>query len=154
MSIHVFTVARPDGSPISLEQYKGNPVLIVNTASACGYTPQFGELQSLYETYKDQGFEVLGFPCNQFGGQEPGTAVEAEQFCSLNYGVTFRIFDKINVKGPQAAPLFTYLTGRTGEPIQWNFTKFLVDADGHVVRQYGSGVKPSEIAADLEPLLR
>lgn len=153
MSIYEFTVRRLNGAETSLSAYRDKVLLIVNTASKCGFTPQYAELQKLYETYGDRGLFVLGFPCNQFGEQEPGSAEEVEQFCSLNYGVTFPMFDKTLVKGPDAHPLFQYLTEETGGEIQWNFTKFLVDREGRVVQQYDSSVKPLDIAPDIENLL-
>ncbi|MFC4302582.1 glutathione peroxidase [Cohnella boryungensis] len=153
MSIYSFTARKANGETVKLSQYEGKPVLIVNTASECGFTPQYAELQSLYEQYKDKGLVVLGFPCNQFGGQEPGTSQDVEAFCSLNYGVTFPIFEKLEVKGSQADPIFEYLTKETGGEIKWNFTKFLVDLAGKPVKQYDSAVKPQEIAPDIEQLL-
>lgn len=132
--------------------------LIVNVASACGFTPQYKGLEVLWQRYKDQGLQVLGFPCNQFGGQEPGSETEIRQFCDLNYGVTFPMFAKIDVNGANAHPLYVALKnaapGILGtEMIKWNFTKFLVNSDGEVVKRYGSATKPEDIAADIEPLL-
>ena len=132
--------------------------LIVNVASACGFTPQYKGLEALWQKYKDQGLQVLGFPCNQFGGQEPGDEAAIREFCDLNYGVTFPMFAKIDVNGADAHPLYVALKnaapGILGtEMIKWNFTKFLVDANGAVVKRYGSATKPEEIAADIEPLL-
>lgn len=132
--------------------------LIVNVASACGFTPQYKGLEALWQRYKDRGLQVLGFPCNQFGGQEPGDEAAIRQFCDLNYGVTFPLFAKIDVNGPSAHPLYIALKnaapGILGtEMIKWNFTKFLVNGDGEVVKRYGSATKPEEIAADIEPLL-
>lgn len=132
--------------------------LIVNVASACGFTPQYKGLEALWQRYKDRGLQVLGFPCNQFGGQEPGDEAAIRQFCDLNYGVTFPLFAKIDVNGPSAHPLYVALKnaapGILGtEMIKWNFTKFLVNGDGEVVKRYGSATKPEEIAADIEPLL-
>lgn len=153
MSIYSFTTRKPNGESVDLGKYKDQVVLFVNTASECGFTPQYGDLQNLFEAYKEKGLVVLGFPCNQFGGQEPGTATEVEAFCSLNFGVTFPTFEKVEVKGPNADPIFRYLTEQTGEEIKWNFTKILVDRQGKVVKQYDSSVKPLEIGPDIEKLL-
>jgi len=153
MSIYSFVTTKPNGEAVELSSYKGKALLFVNTASECGFTPQYKDLQSLYETYSDKGLVVLGFPCNQFGGQEPGTAAEVEAFCSLNYGVTFPIFEKVDVKGSNVDPIFQYLTEQTGGEIKWNFTKFLVSRDGEVIRQYESSVTPAEIGPDIEKLL-
>jgi glutathione peroxidase-family protein len=153
MTIYDYNVRKANGEKVSLSDYKGKALLIVNTASECGFTPQYTDLQGLFGTYGEQGLVVLGFPCNQFGGQEPGTAAEVESFCSLNFGVTFPLFDKVEVKGEGADPLFAYLTEQTGGEIKWNFTKFLVDREGHVVKQYDSSVKPLEIGPDIEKAL-
>lgn len=153
MSIYEYSTRKPNGEVVSLSQYKDKVLLIVNTASECGFTPQYDDLQKLYETYQEQGVVVLGFPCNQFGGQEPGNATEVEAFCKLNFGVSFPLFDKVDVKGEAADPLFRYLTEQTGEEIKWNFTKFLVDRQGQVVKQYDSSVKPLDISPDIDPLL-
>jgi glutathione peroxidase len=153
MTIYDYNVRKANGEKVSLSDYKGKALLIVNTASECGFTPQYTDLQGLYGTYGEQGLVVLGFPCNQFGGQEPGTAAEVESFCSLNFGVTFPLFDKVEVKGEGADPLFAYLTEQTGGEIKWNFTKFLVDREGYVVKQYDSSVKPLEIGPDIEKAL-
>ncbi len=153
MSVHQFTVNKPNGSKVELSSYKGKALLIVNTASECGFTPQYKDLQALYESYGDKGLVVLGFPCNQFGGQEPGTSTEVEAFCSLNFGVTFPLFEKVEVKGPNADALFQYLTERTGGEIKWNFTKFLVDREGKVIQQYDSSVNPADIGPEIERLL-
>jgi glutathione peroxidase len=153
MSIYDFAARKPNGEQVNLKTYKNKVVLIVNTASECGFTPQYKDLQELYETYGEQGLVVLGFPCNQFGGQEPGTAAEVETFCSLNFGVTFPLFEKVDVKGPDADPLFQYLTEQTGGEIKWNFTKFLIDRQGQVVKQYDSAEKPLEISPEIEKLL-
>jgi glutathione peroxidase len=158
MSIYNIEVQTISGETKSLSEYKGKVLLIVNTASACGLTPHYKGLQSLYEHYQDKGLVVLGFPCNQFGGQEPGTNEEIQSFCELNYKVTFPLFDKIDVKGENAHPLYTYLlshtpeTYRTGE-IEWNFVKFLVDASGIVVKQYSASTDPATIAPDIETIL-
>jgi glutathione peroxidase len=153
MSIYEFVSRKPSGEAVSMSVYEDKVLLIVNTASECGFTPQYEQLQKLYETYADRGVVVLGFPCNQFGGQEPGTAAEVEAFCTLNYGVNFPIFDKVEVKGENADPLFQYLTEQTGGEIKWNFTKFLVDRQGQVVQQYDSSVNPLEIGTDIDKLL-
>ncbi|TFE29931.1 glutathione peroxidase [Cohnella luojiensis] len=153
MSIHSFSTRKPNGETVELSSYKDKVILFVNTASECGFTPQFTDLQGLYETYGNKGLVVLGFPCNQFGGQEPGTSSEVESFCSLNFGVTFPIFEKVDVNGPNADPIFQYLKEQTGGEIKWNFTKFLVDRQGRVVKQYDSSVKPLEIAPEIEKLL-
>ena len=157
-SIYDFTVSTIMGLPKSLADYKGKVLLIVNTASKCGFTPQYAGLQKLYETYHDKGFEILGFPCNQFMGQEPGSNEEIQNFCQVNYGVTFPMFDKIDVNGPHTHPLYEYLKkaapaalGLTA--IKWNFTKFLVDADGNVLKRFAPNVEPAEIAPDIEALL-
>jgi len=160
MASPIYDIAVDDihGKKRKLDEYKGRVMLIVNVASKCGYTPQYKGLEALYEKMHSRGLEVLGFPCNQFGAQEPGTAEEIESFCELNYGVTFPLFAKIDVNGNAAAPLYRYLKkekpGLLGsEAIKWNFTKFLVDRNGKVVERYGSNVEPDAIAADVERLL-
>lgn len=156
-TIYDFVVETNNGVTYKLDAYKGNVMLIVNTASECGFTSQFEGLQSLYEKYKDQGFVILGFPCNQFGGQEPGSGEEAAQNCKLNYGVTFPMHQKIDVKGEHQLPLFRYLTtaqhGFLNEKIKWNFTKFLVDRDGNVVKRFAPQKKPVQIEREIEKLL-
>jgi glutathione peroxidase len=157
-SVYEFSVITNMGLPRSMAVYRGRVLLIVNTASKCGFTPHYGGLQALYEAYHDRGFEVLGFPCNQFGHQEPGSADEIRQFCTVNYGVSFPMFDKIDVNGPRAHPLFEYLKeeapGVLGtKGIRWNFTKFLVDGRGKVVRRYAPSVEPEKIGPDIEALL-
>ncbi|CAG9237125.1 Hydroperoxy fatty acid reductase gpx1 [Paraburkholderia tropica] len=146
------------GAPVSLEQYAGKVLLIVNTASECGFTPQYAGLQKLYEQYAARGLAVLGFPCNQFGKQEPGDATQIGAFCEKNFGVTFPMFEKIDVNGANAHPLYQWLTeeapGVLGlERVKWNFTKFLVDRNGNVVKRYAPVTKPDAIAADIEKLL-
>lgn len=146
------------GQPISLSQYKGQVLLIVNTASKCGFTPQYKGLEAVYQQFKDQGAVVLGFPCNQFGAQEPGQAEEIGAFCEKNYGVTFPLFAKVDVNGDQAHPLFKQLKkdapGILGtEAIKWNFTKFLIRKDGTVFNRYAPATKPEELIADIEKLL-
>ena len=157
MSIYDFTMRDSFGDDIPLSIYKGKVLLIVNTASKCGFTPQFQGLQELYDTYAQQGLEVLGFPCNQFAGQDPGSNEEIRNFCQINYGVTFPIFDKIKVNGKNAAPLYQYLkkqkSGALGSRIQWNFTKCLADRQGNVVARYAPDVKPEDLKADIERLL-
>lgn len=147
------------GAATNLSAYRGKVLLIVNTASKCGFTPQYKGLEAVYEKYKDQGFAVLGFPCNQFGAQEPGGAEEIGAFCEKNYGVTFPLFEKIDVNGEGAHPLFTLLKkeapGVLGtEGIKWNFTKFLVGKDGTVTARYASTTSPESISADIERLLK
>ena len=158
MSIYDFNVKRISGEEISISHYKGKVLLIVNVASKCGFTPQYDGLEELYQSYKDQGLEVLGFPCNQFGAQEPGTHEEIVNFCRVNYGVSFDMFEKIDVNGDNTHPLYAHIksaaTGFLGsESIKWNFTKFLVDKEGNVVERYGSATKPASIAEDIEKLL-
>ncbi|AWB45752.1 glutathione peroxidase [Paenibacillus sp. CAA11] len=156
--IYSFQVTTIDGQKTTLEAYKGKVLVIVNTASRCGLTPHYQGLQRLYDAYKDQGLVVLGFPCNQFAGQEPGTEEEIKEFCNLNYQVSFPLFSKIDVKGENAHPLYTYLVNhtpgpyRTGE-IEWNFVKFLVDRKGHIIRQYSARTEPDAIEADVQKLL-
>lgn len=158
-SIYDFELNSLSGDEISLSEFEGNVLLIVNTASECGYTPQYKELQELYETYNDEGFYVLGFPANNFGGQEPGSDEEIAQFCELNYGVTFPMFSKISVKGDDQHPMYNYLTQAenpdfTGE-IGWNFEKFLIDRNGNIVRRFKSNVTPTgdELTDSLKELL-
>ncbi|MEH3105365.1 MAG: glutathione peroxidase [Sphingomonas phyllosphaerae] len=152
------TVTGADGAPVPLAPWRGQVLLIVNTASKCGFTPQYEGLEALHRRFADRGFAVLGFPCNQFGAQEPGDAAEIATFCSLTYDVTFPVFAKIDVNGAHAAPLFERLKveapGVLGtRAVKWNFTKFLVDRDGKVVRRYAPTTKPEEITADIEALL-
>mgnify|MGYP001243165996 FL=1 len=158
MTIHQFSVKTIDGKDISLSQYKDNVVLIVNTASQCGFTPQFEGLQNLYEAYKDEGFEILGFPCNQFGNQDPGTNEEIHSFCQKNYGVTFPMFSKVDVKGDHAHPLFLYLTesskGFVTSQIKWNFTKFLIGKDGHVIERFAPQTDPEKLKKAVESALK
>jgi len=158
MSIYDITVKTIRGEEKSMADYKGKVLLIVNTASKCGFTPQYKELQELYDEYKDKGFEVLAFPCNQFGQQEPGSESEIERFCQLNYGVTFPMFAKVDVNGENAHPLFVYLTEKVPgilgtKAIKWNFTKFLVDKNGNVVSRFAPQTKPSELKQEIEKLL-
>jgi len=141
----------------SFSDYEGKVLLIVNTASKCGFTPQFAGLEKVYEKYKDQGLEVLGFPCNQFGGQDPGTNEQIGAYCQRNYGVSFPMFAKVNVKGPEAHVIFRYLTnnskGILGSGIKWNFTKFLINKKGEVINRYAPTTKPEDIEQDIEKAL-
>lgn len=153
-----FTVTTNRGAPLALEEKLGKVLLVVNTASKCGFTPQYDGLEKLYETYQDRGFEVLGFPCNQFGGQEPGDADEIAEFCKVNFGVTFPLMQKVEVNGPGTSPLFDWMKkeapGLLGsKAIKWNFTKFLIDRQGNVVKRYGPTDAPDGIAKDIEKLL-
>jgi len=157
-TLHDFEVRRLDGTPVSLGEFRGQVLLVVNTASQCGFTPQLGGLEALHARFKDRGFAVLGFPCNQFGGQEPGSAEEIGSFCQRNYGVSFPMMEKIDVNGANAAPLYRWLTsekpGLLGtQAIKWNFTKFLVGRDGQVIRRYAPLDKPESIAADIKAAL-
>ncbi len=147
-----------DMNSVDLSSYEGKTLLIVNVASKCGFTPQYKDLQNLYEKYQDQGLEVLGFPCNQFGAQEPGTNEEVKSFCDLNYNVSFKMFDKIDVNGSNASPLFKFLKhespGIMGtEAVKWNFTKFLVNKDGQVVKRFAPKDGESEIESELQKIL-
>jgi len=181
MNIYDFKVNSIDGLEISLETFKGKALLIVNIASKCGFTYQYEDLQKMYTKYKDEGFEILGLPCNQFAEQEPGKNSEVKQFCMLNYGVTFPLSEKIEVRGPNAHPLFNYLTQKApfegfdlsnpsakllntmlkenfpdyliDNSIKWNFTKFLIDKDGTVVNRFESSVEPNEISPYVKKLL-
>jgi glutathione peroxidase len=157
-TVYDFNAKGLDGKPVDLKKFKGKVLLIVNTASNCGYTPQYKGLEAVYEQFKDKGVEVLGFPCNQFGAQEPGDADEIGSFCERNYGVTFPLFDKIDVNGDDAHPLFKHLKseapGLMGtEAIKWNFTKFLVRKDGRVYKRYAPQTEPKELMKDIEKLL-
>ena len=146
-------VSRIDGKSITLEKYKGNVIIIVNTASECGLTPQFEGLEALYQKYKDQGLVILGFPCNQFGGQEPGSEQEIISGCLLNYGVTFPMFSKIEVNGPNAHPLFDYLKseckGLLGSKIKWNFTKFIIDQQGYPIKRFSPTYLPKSLESHI-----
>jgi glutathione peroxidase len=157
MSVYEYTAVTNQGEEQSLREYEGNVLLIVNTASRCGFAPQFKELQELYEKYHSRGFYVLGFPCNQFGNQEPGTDEEIRNFCEINYRVTFPLFQKVDVKGENQHPLFKYLTqsaqGLLNKEIKWNFTKFLVDRQGNVVKRFAPTTSPKKIAPEIEALL-
>ena len=157
-SIYDFSVEDITGKEVTLDKYRGKAMLIVNTASKCGFTPQYKGLEALYEKLHGKGLDILGFPCNQFGAQEPGSESEIEQFCEINYGVTFPMFAKVDVNGDAAAPLYKYLkkekAGLLGsEAIKWNFTKFLVDRNGKVVERYAPNAEPASIEPDIEKLL-
>ncbi|MEE2000485.1 glutathione peroxidase [Alkalimonas sp. MEB108] len=157
-NLHHFTVKDAQGKPVDLSQYKGKTVLVVNTASQCGFTPQYQELETLYQTYKDRNFEILAFPCNQFGGQEPGSDQDIQQFCEINYGVSFSVMAKVQVNGPEAEPLFEFLKNQARgllktRAIKWNFTKFLVNGKGEVVKRYAPRTKPLALKQSIEELL-
>jgi len=180
MSIYEYEYTSLENKPVQLSEHKGDVMLIVNTASKCGFTPQYEGLEALYQKYKDQNFVVIGFPCNQFMEQEPGTAHDIAEFCSLRYGVTFPLSQKVDVRGETAIPLYQYLTSQKGfkglgkgikakalevmlkgkykstysdAQIKWNFTKFLIDREGNVVARYEPTVEPKDIAGDIEKLL-
>ncbi|WP_243325022.1 glutathione peroxidase [Geothrix sp. SG200] len=155
MSLHEITLRTLDGKPQSLAAYQDKVVLAVNVASECGFTPQYAGLQKLYADYKDRGLVVLGFPCNQFGAQEPGTAAQIESFCQKNYGVTFPLFEKLDVKGAHQAPVYQFLTAKHGEPA-WNFHKYLVGKDGQVLQAFPSKVAPDspDLRAAIEAALK
>ncbi|MBM4252711.1 MAG: glutathione peroxidase [Deltaproteobacteria bacterium] len=157
-SFYDFSAQSLDGKDVSMAEFKGKVVLVVNVASKCGFTPQYTGLEELYKKYKERGLVILGFPCNQFGNQEPGSSAEIKQFCSLNYPVSFPIFSKVEVNGDQAHPLYNYLkreqTGLLGtEAVKWNFTKFLVDRSGKVVDRYAPQTTPESLGPDIEKLL-
>jgi glutathione peroxidase len=160
--IYNFSALSLDGREVSLAEYKGQVMVIVNTASKCGFTPQYAGLEDLYRQYKDRGVVVLGFPCNQFGAQEPGTSADITQFCELNYGVSFPIFAKIDVNGASAHPLYKFLKNeRSGilgvlglGAIKWNFTKFLVGRDGKVADRYAPSTTPAQLAREIDKLLQ
>lgn len=146
------------GEKVDLSQYRGKVLLVVNTASKCGFTPQYKGLQAIYEKYREQGLEVLGFPCNQFGHQEPGDSAQINEFCEINFGVDFPLFGKIDVNGADAHPLYKHLKSQApgllgSKGVKWNFTKFLVNRDGEVVKRYAPTDKPESLAKDIEKLL-
>ena len=157
MSIYQFSVQDAHGDPHTLSEYQGKVLMIVNVASKCGFTPQYTGLQALYGKMREQGFEILGFPCDQFGHQEPGSDAEIQQFCQLNYDVSFPVFSKIEVNGAGAHPLYRYLTsqqkGSKGEAIEWNFTKFLIDREGKPVARFASAVTPEQLSEPIQTLL-
>lgn len=153
-----FTVTTNRGEQLDLSEKLGTVLLVVNTASKCGFTPQYDGLEALHQRFADRGFEVLGFPCNQFGAQEPGDADEIAQFCKVNFGVTFPLMQKVDVNGPDASPVFDWMKGEAkgllgSKAIKWNFTKFLIDREGHVVKRYAPTDRSESIAADIEKLL-
>jgi len=157
-TISDFEAVQMNGQSLPLSQLQGKVMLIVNTASACGFTPQFGGLEKIHQTYKDQGLAVLGFPCNQFGGQDPANNSVIADFCQVNYGVTFTMMQKVNVNGPGAHPLYQWLCAEApgllgSKAIKWNFTKFLVGRDGRVLKRYASMDKPEKMAQDIEAAL-
>ena len=157
MNIYDYKVTDKEGNEVSMETYKGKVLMIVNTATGCGFTPQFDGLQDLYEKYEAQGFEILDFPCNQFGNQAPGSDEEITDFCNSRYGITFPQFSKIDVNGSNEAPLYTYLKsqkgGVMGSKIKWNFTKFLVDRDGNVVERFAPVKTPEALDEEIAKLL-
>jgi glutathione peroxidase len=158
VSIYEHAITLNTGEEITLEQYKGNVLLIVNTASKCGFTPQYDGLEALYKNYKDKGLSIIGFPCDQFGHQEPGNDDDIAQFCAMNFGVTFPLSTKIDVNGPNTLPLYNELKNKApgllgSKRIKWNFTKFLVDTSGNVVKRYAPTVKPGDIEKDIIALL-
>ena len=157
-SIYDFKAQSIEGQPVALDQFRGHPLLIVNTASACGFTPQFGGLEQLHQTYGARGLVVLGFPCNQFGSQDPGSNGEIATFCQRNFGVTFPMMGKIDVNGADAHPLYRWLTAEApgllgSKGIKWNFTKFLVGRDGRVIKRYAPQDAPEKLAHDIEAAL-
>ena len=156
-SLGDFKATSIDGRPVDLSEYDGQVVLVVNTASECGFTGQYAGLQELYDTYAERGFTVLGFPCDQFGGQEPGDEAEIAAFCQRNYGVTFPMFEKVDVNGDGAHPLFAWLRseqgGLLGSAIKWNFTKFLVGRDGQVIGRFAPTKEPQQLTDDIEKAL-
>ena len=149
MEFYNFEAKKINGEVVSMSDYKGKTIIIVNTASKCGFTPQFEGLEKLYQKYKDQGLVILGFPCNQFGKQEPGVGKEIQEFCQINYGVTFPIFDKVDVNGSNTHPIFKYLKsnlgGFLGSSIKWNFTKFVVDKNGKPIKRFSPTTKPVDM---------
>jgi glutathione peroxidase len=156
-NFYKFSALSLQGKQISMDSYRGKAILIVNTASKCGFTPQYEGLEKLHEKYKEKGLVVLGFPCNQFGNQEPGSEKEIAEGCLINYGVTFQMFSKVEVNGVNAHPVFKYLKdslpGFITRKIKWNFTKFLVDSNGTPVKRFASSTKPENLAGDIEKLL-
>ncbi len=158
MNVYQFSVEKQDGSQLSLYSFNGKVLLIVNTATGCGFTPQYKGLQELYLRYHGEGFEILDFPCNQFKNQAPGNAEEINNFCRLNYQTTFPRFQKINVNGKEATPLYTWLKEAKGgilsKDIKWNFTKFLLDKEGHVMKRYSPQTSPQDIEKDIQELLK
>lgn len=157
MSFYEYSAKNIDGKEINMSDYKGNVILVVNTASKCGFTPQLKDLEELYKEYKDSGVEILGFPCNQFLNQEPGENKEVKNFCQINYGVTFNMFEKIDVNGSNTHPIYKYLKeqekGLLTKDIKWNFTKFLIDKEGNFIKRYSPTTSPLKIKTDIEKLL-
>ena len=157
MSFYEYSAKNIDGKEINMSDYKWNVILVVNTASKCGFTPQLKDLEELYKEYKDSGVEILGFPCNQFLNQEPGENKEVKNFCQINYGVTFNMFEKIDVNGSNTHPIYKYLKeqekGLLTKDIKWNFTKFLIDKEGNVIKRYSPTTSPLKIKTDIEKLL-
>jgi glutathione peroxidase len=157
MKFYDFSARKMNGKEVKMEEYKDKVLLIVNTASKCGLTPQLEGLESLYKEYKDKGLEILGFPCNQFASQDPGTNKEISEFCLINYGVTFSMFEKIDVNGKDAHPIYKFLKeeakGTLSNEIKWNFTKFLIDKEGNVIKRYAPITKPEKIKSDIEKLI-
>jgi glutathione peroxidase len=155
--IYQFTARSLQGKDISFETYRGKVILVVNTASKCGFTPQYKGLEELYQRYKDKGFVILGFPCNKFGNQEPGSDTEISEGCLVNYGVSFQMFSKIEVNGENTHPLYKYLkdelSGFPGNKIKWNFTKFLIDRSGNPVKRFSSSTVPEKLAKPIEAVL-
>ncbi|WP_300381159.1 glutathione peroxidase [Clostridium sp.] len=158
MGFYDYSAKSINGKEVSMKDYEGKVLLVVNTASKCGLTPQFEELESLYKEYKDKGFEILGFPSNQFAKQDPGSNKEISQFCLINYGVTFNMFEKIDVNGEKAHPIYKYLKGEAkgilSKEIKWNFSKFLIDSEGRVIKRYSPTTKPLKLKEDIEKLLK
>jgi len=158
MSFYDFSAKGMNGKEVNMNNYKGKVVLIVNTASKCGLTPQFKGLEELYQEYKDSGLEILGFPCNQFANQDSGSNDEINEFCQLNYGVTWKMFEKIDVNGENAHPLYKYLKNESkgvfSKEIKWNFTKFLIDSNGNVIKRYAPTTSPLKLKSDIEKLLK
>ena len=153
MKLYEFSVKDIDGSEVDLSSYKGKVILIVNVASACGFTSQYEGLQDLFERYKDKGLEILAFPCNQFGSQEPGSNDQIKTFCEDKYNISFKLFDKVDVIGEHASPLFNYLNEVAGRDIKWNFTKFLFDQNGNFIKGYGSMKTPKMIEENIIELV-
>ena len=157
MDFYNLEAKKISGETVLMSEYKGKTIIIVNTASKCGFTPQFEGLEKLYEKYKEQGLVILGFPCNQFGKQEPGVGEEIQEFCQINYGVTFPIFEKINVNGSDTHPIFKYLKsnlgGFLGNSIKWNFTKFVIDKNGKPIKRFGPTTKPEDMESFIKFLM-
>lgn len=157
MKFYDFTAKKMNGIEVKMDEYKGKVLLVVNTASKCGFTPQLAELEQMYKDYKDKGFEIIGFPCNQFANQDPGSNKEISDFCLINYGVTFTMFEKIDVNGESAHLIYKYLKnnakGILNNEIKWNFTKFLIDSEGNVVDRFAPTTNPKKIRKDIEKLL-